>query len=97
MNPAGAFRVGVNYWPSRAALGWWEDFDPGVVQADFARIADAGLDSVRFFCTWEAFQPEPGHVSETMLDQLLVVADLAAAARLSAALSKRLSPSSGTT
>ncbi len=76
------FRLGVNYWPSRAALGWWQQFDPGVVQADFGRIATAGFDSVRFFLTWEAFQPNPDGVDGTMLDRLIEVADLAAGANL---------------
>ncbi len=76
------FRLGVNYWPAGAALGWWKQFDRGVVKADFDRIAAAGLDSVRFFLTWEAFQPTPDRVDATMLDQLIEVADVAAAANL---------------
>ena len=33
------FRLGVNYWPARTAMGWWSDFDRAEVAADFARIA----------------------------------------------------------
>ncbi len=59
-------------------MGWWSSFDPAEVEADFARIAAAGLDSVRVFLTWEDFQPAPGLVDREMLGRLVVVADLAA-------------------
>jgi endo-1,4-beta-mannosidase len=59
-------------------MGWWSSFDPAEVEADFARIAGCGLDSVRVFLTWEDFQPAPGRVDSEMLRRLLVVADLAA-------------------
>ena len=72
------FRVGVNYWPARTAMGWWSNFDPAEVEADFARIAAAGLDSVRVFLTWEDFQPTPARVDRKMLARLVGVADLAA-------------------
>ena len=65
------FRVGVNYWPARTAMAWWSSFDEDEVAADFARIAAAGLDSVRLFLTWEAFQPAPGTVDAAMLDRLV--------------------------
>lgn len=71
------FRLGVNYWPARTAMGWWSEFDPSEVAADFARIAASGLDSVRLFLTWEDFQPAPDKVDRRMLDRLVVVADLA--------------------
>jgi aryl carrier-like protein len=73
------FRIGVNYWPARTAMGWWSNFDETEVAADFARIADCGLDSVRVFLTWEDFQPTPTEVDREMLERLVVVADLAAA------------------
>jgi endo-1,4-beta-mannosidase len=76
------FRLGVNYWPARTAMGWWRDFDEVEVAADFERVADAGLDSVRFFLTWEDFQPAADRVDGPMLRRLLAVADLAAAAGL---------------
>jgi endo-1,4-beta-mannosidase len=59
-------------------MGWWSSFDPVEVEADFARIAASGLDSVRVFLTWEDFQPTPGLVDREMLARLLVVADVAA-------------------
>ena len=59
-------------------MGWWSTFDPAEVEADFARIAACGLDSVRMFLNWEAFQPTPARVDGEMLARLVVVADLAA-------------------
>jgi endo-1,4-beta-mannosidase len=76
------FHVGVNYWPARTAMAWWSNFDQDEVAADFARIAATGLDSVRLFLTWEAFQPAPSTVEAGMLDRLAAVADLAGRAGL---------------
>ena len=76
------FRLGVNYWPARTAMGWWSDFDRPEVAADFARIAASGLDSVRIFLTWADFQPAPNQVDRRMLDRLIAVADLAAGSRV---------------
>lgn len=60
-------------------MSWWSSFDQGEVAADFARIAAAGLDSVRVFLTWEDFQPAPNEVDPEMLERLVAVADLAGA------------------
>jgi endo-1,4-beta-mannosidase len=59
-------------------MGWWSSFDPAEVAADFARIAGAGLDSMRVFLTWEDFQPASGRIDREMLERLVLVADLAA-------------------
>lgn len=58
-------------------MRWWTMFDAVEVRADFGRIAQAGLDSVRIFLTWEDFQPAPQTVNPRMLDKLVRVADLA--------------------
>ena len=63
-------------------MGWWADFDRAEVAADFARIAAAGLDSVRLFLTWEDFQPTRHEVDREMLDRLVAVADSAGGAGL---------------
>ncbi len=76
------FRLGVNYWPARTAMGWWAEFDDAEVSRDFTRIAAAGFDSVRVFLTWENFQPVPTRVDVGMLDRLVTVADLAGRAGL---------------
>jgi endo-1,4-beta-mannosidase len=59
-------------------MSWWSSFDLAKVEADFARIAAVGLDSVRVFLRWEDFQPAPGRVDREMLARLIRVADLAA-------------------
>ncbi|HWP43562.1 MAG TPA: beta-galactosidase [Blastocatellia bacterium] len=71
------FRVGINYWPSRTAMRWWRSFDEGEVERDFARIREAGFDSVRIFLRWEDFQPAPDRVDRQLLDLLVKVADIA--------------------
>ena len=71
------FRLGVNYWPAGSAMRWWSRFDETIVSEDFARIAEAGMDSVRFFLTWEDFQPNPAVVDAEKLQQLRTVADIA--------------------
>jgi len=58
-------------------MSWWSNFDRAEVAADFERIAACGLDSVRVFLTWEAFQPAPKQVDREMLDRLVWVADRA--------------------
>jgi endo-1,4-beta-mannosidase len=63
-------------------MGWWKDFDDTEVGTDFARIAAAGLDSVRVFLTWEDFQSAPEKLNSGMLDRLITVADLAGRAGL---------------
>ena len=74
---SGRFRLGVNYWPSRTALGWWKDFDEAETGADLAHIAQAGFDAVRLFLTWEDFQPAPDRADTRLLDRLVAVADMA--------------------
>ena len=82
-HPSGErFRLGVNYWPARTAMGWWSDFDRAAVADDFARIASSGLDSIRLFLMWADFQPAPDEVDRRMLDRLIAVADLAVGAGL---------------
>jgi endo-1,4-beta-mannosidase len=72
------FRVGVNYWPRRKAMGWWKDFDAAEVADEFDVVAGLGLRLVRIFLLWEDFQPTPTTVSATALADLETVCDLAA-------------------
>ena len=72
------FTLGVNYWPRRKAMYWWSNFDAGEVREEFSIIKDIGLDVVRFFLLWDDFQPEPDSVSQTALDNLATVCDIAA-------------------
>jgi endo-1,4-beta-mannosidase len=72
------FRLGVNYWPRRKAMGWWKDFDRGEVADEFDAIADLGLRLVRLFLLWEDIQPGPTTIAPAVLADLTTVCDLAA-------------------
>ena len=72
------FILGVNYWPRRKAMYWWNNFDAGEVREEFAQICELGLKVVRPFLLWDDFQPEPTVVSPTALKNLIIVADIAA-------------------
>jgi endo-1,4-beta-mannosidase len=52
------FLLGINYWPRRSAMYMWQRFDLDEIGEDLVRIKALGLDVVRFFLMWEAFQPE---------------------------------------
>lgn len=77
------FRLGVNYWPHGRALTWWDDFDADQVARDLDRIADARIDSIRIFLTWESFQPGPEDIREEAVEHLRTVLDLADARDMS--------------
>ncbi len=62
----------------------WQRFDPGEIADDMHRIADLGLDSVRFFLRWADFQPAPKRMNLVMLERLIRVTELIAAAGLRA-------------
>ncbi|HWQ36642.1 MAG TPA: hypothetical protein VNQ79_27665 [Blastocatellia bacterium] len=64
-------------------MRWWKRFDATEVAGDFARIREAGFDSVRVFLLWEDFQPAPDRISDNALRKLVTVASLAARNQLS--------------
>src|SRR5713101_7188877 len=72
------FRLGVNYWPRRKAMYWWNHFDAGEGDEEFAVIRDLGMDIVRVFLLWDDWQPTPDTVSKDCLEHLVKVANLAA-------------------
>jgi endo-1,4-beta-mannosidase len=72
------FRLGVNYWPSEAAMEWLARYDPAIVRRDFDRIAAAGMDTVRIFLRWEDLEPTPTGTSATALAAAVDAADAAA-------------------
>ena len=55
--PFPGFAVGVNYWASHAGTKMWSDFSLEEVEADFAALHDAGVDTLRIFPLWSDFQP----------------------------------------
>jgi hypothetical protein len=78
------FAVGINYWPRRSATAMWRFFDSGEIREDFARIAELGFDTVRFFVRWDDFQPDRARVDAGMLDRLETLLSLATATGLRA-------------
>jgi endo-1,4-beta-mannosidase len=76
------FTLGVNYWPRKKAMYWWNDFDAGEVREEFAIIKEIGMNVIRLFLLWDDFQPEPTMVAKDKLDHLVDVADIAAEAGL---------------
>ncbi len=72
------FTLGVNYWPRRKAMYWWNNFDAGEVREEFAVIKEIGMNVVRLFLLWDDFQPEPTNVAKDKLESLVKVADIAA-------------------
>src|SRR5262245_6573302 len=71
------FRLGVNYWPRRKAMYWWNNFDVAEVDEEFAVIQELGMEIVRVFLLWDDWQPTPDTVSNDCLERLATVADLA--------------------
>ena len=55
--PFPGFAVGVNYWASHAGTRMWSDFSAEEVEADFAALQKAGVDTLRIFPLWPDFQP----------------------------------------
>jgi endo-1,4-beta-mannosidase len=76
------FTLGVNYWPRRKAMYWWSNFDQGEVREDFALMRELGMDMVRIFLLWDDFQPAPDAVSNTALNHLIEVCNIAAGQEL---------------
>lgn len=47
----------------------WQRFDLGRMREDFLHIRRLGFDVVRFFLTWEAFQPKPDTIEAKSLNR----------------------------
>ena len=54
---SGKFFTGCNYWASHAGTNMWSDWRPDVIEADFARLAEAKIGVLRVFPLWSDFQP----------------------------------------
>lgn len=53
----------------------WSNFDIDEIRRDFQYIASLGLQVVRFFLSWEEFQPKPDRVDEQRLLNLTLLMD----------------------
>ena len=57
----------------------WSRFDAAEIDEDFARMASLGLEVVRFFLTWETFQPAPLELNARAADDFVTLLDRASA------------------
>ena len=57
LQTTGSFSLGCNYWASHAGTAMWTNWQPKVVQEDFAKLAAHGLEKLRVFPLWPDFQP----------------------------------------
>ena len=55
----GRLAVGVNYWGSKSGVRMWraDEWDEASVEKDIAALAANGVEIMRVFPTWDAFQP----------------------------------------
>ncbi len=58
---SGKFFTGCNYWASHSGTNMWSDWRPEVIEADFARLAEAKIHVLRIFPLWSDFQPLRWH------------------------------------
>ncbi|GAB3634107.1 hypothetical protein GCM10027421_34610 [Microbacterium shaanxiense] len=71
-------RFGANYTPSKDWMFQWMGIDPDVVRADFQALAGLGIDHVRVFPLWPVLQPNRTLIRKKALDDIALVADIAA-------------------
>ena len=71
-------RFGANYTPSQDWMFQWMGIDADVVRADFEALAGLGLDHVRVFPLWPVLQPNRTLIRRKALDDIALVADIAA-------------------
>ena len=79
---AGAFRLGVNYWPADHAMDWLAAYDQRSTRRDFGRIRAAGFDCARVFVRWADVQPAEDTIDTAGLGRLVDAADAASAVGL---------------
>ncbi len=53
----GTFFTGCNYWASHAGMNMWHKWEPDIVESDFKRLSEYGVDVLRVFPLWSDFQP----------------------------------------
>src|SRR6266516_1347771 len=64
------FSVGFNYHPSPTGCQYWRQWDPARIDADLARMAELGFNTIRFFLFWVDFEPRPGEYDQTLTARL---------------------------
>lgn len=74
--------AGAHWVPAKAALQWPLQWDPADIEADFARMAQIGFNTVRFDLFWAWFEPRPGDYNPEAFAQLDYLIGLAHKYRL---------------
>ncbi|MBC8079382.1 MAG: cellulase family glycosylhydrolase [Gorillibacterium sp.] len=72
-----SIRFGVNYTFSKNWLYSWVDWDRSSVRSDIQALANLGFDHIRIHLIWSVFQPNANYVSETCLQRLHQLMDIA--------------------
>jgi len=94
-NP-GTFGMGCNYWASHAGTAMWSDWRPEIVESDFKKLSDHGVEWLRVFPLWPDFQPitqmrgQGGHPVEIRLGECPLPTDSIGQAGVSAVMLGRL-------
>lgn len=53
--------VGANWVPAKAGMQWPVQWNPSEIDADFAKMAQMGFNTVRLDLIWAWFEPRPGY------------------------------------
>jgi endo-1,4-beta-mannosidase len=61
--------VGANWVPAKAGMLWPVHWDPQAVEADFAKMAQMGFNTVRLDLVWGWFEPRPGYYNREAFAQ----------------------------
>ena len=62
--------VGAHWVPAKTGLGWPVEWDEADLEADFAKMAELGFNTVRFDLFWAWFEPRPGDYNPEAFRQL---------------------------
>lgn len=69
--------VGAHWIPAKAAMAWPVEWDPKDIEADFAKMAEMGFNTVRIDLLWAWFEPRPGDYSPKAFEQFDFLISLA--------------------
>jgi endo-1,4-beta-mannosidase len=69
--------IGAHWVPARTGLGWPVEWDEADLEADFAKMAELGFNTLRFDLFWAWFEPRPGDYNPEAFRQLDVFIRLA--------------------
>lgn len=69
--------IGAHWVPAKTGVGWPLEWDAADLEADFAKMADLGFNTVRFDLLWAWFEPRPGDYNPEAFRQLEVFIRLA--------------------